>query len=99
MQDLPPTGGDQCSKANAINARSQAVGADTSEPCSTGQNLNAMLWENGSSFDLNSLIAPSPLHLNEAFFISASGEIACLGTLPNGDQRVAVLTPIAGAGY
>jgi hypothetical protein len=58
-----------------------------------------MLWENGSSFDLNSLIAPSPLHLNEAFFISASGEIACLGTLPNGDQRVAVLTPIAGAGY
>jgi hypothetical protein len=43
--------------------------------------------------------ADLPGGLNEAFFISASGAIACLGTLPNGDQRVAVLTPIAGAGY
>jgi hypothetical protein len=56
-----------------------------------------MLWENGHAYNLNNLIAPSPLHLNEAFFISARGQIACLGTLPNGDQRVALVTPVHGA--
>jgi probable HAF family extracellular repeat protein len=94
MQDLPPIGGDLCSQANVINARGQVVGADSD--CGN-QNLNAVLWQNGSSFDLNTLLAPIALHLTEAFFISPSGEIACLGTLPNGDSRVAILTPIAGA--
>lgn len=92
MPDLPPTGGDPCSQANVINDRGQVVGADS--VCG-GPNLNAMLWQNGSSFDLNSLIAPTALHLNEAFFIAATGEIACLGTLPNGDMHVALLTPVA----
>jgi probable HAF family extracellular repeat protein len=92
MQDLPPTAGDLCSVANAINARGQAVGAEG--PC-FGENQNAMLWENGASLDLNSLIAPSALHLTEAFFIAANGEIACLGTVPTGDMHVAVLTPAA----
>jgi hypothetical protein len=58
-----------------------------------------MLWANGSSLDLNTLVAPNQLHLTEAFFIAANGEIACLGTLPNGDFHVAVLIPVAaGAG-
>jgi probable HAF family extracellular repeat protein len=96
MQDLPPTDADLCGVANAINARGQVVGAEG--PC-FGENQNAMLWENGSSLDLNTLIAPNQLHVTEAFFIAANGEIACLGTLPNGDSHVAVLTPVAaGAG-
>jgi len=92
MRDLPPTGGDPCAKALVINARGQVVGADTN--CA-GQNLNAMLWENGSAFNLNSMVGTTQLHLSEAFFISARGEIGCLGTLPNGDTRVAVLIPVA----
>jgi probable HAF family extracellular repeat protein len=92
MRDLPPTSADLCGAANAINARGQVVGAEG--PC-FGENQNAMLWENGSSLDLNSLIAPNQLHLTEAFFIAANGAIACLGTLPNGDSHVAVLTPVA----
>ena len=92
MRDLPPTGGDPCAKALVINARGQVVGADTN--CA-GQNLNAMLWENGSAFNLNSMVGTTELHLSEAFFISARGEIGCLGTLPNGDTRVAVLIPVA----
>ena len=58
-----------------------------------GDNVNAMLWQNGHAYNLNSLIAPTRLHLNEAFFISARGQIACLGTLPSGDDRVALVTP------
>jgi probable HAF family extracellular repeat protein len=96
MLDLPPVPGDRCSQANVINARGQVAGADVD--CRNGNNLNAVLWQHGHAYNLNSLIAPTQLHLNEAFFISARGQIACLGTLPNGDQRVALLTPIHGSG-
>jgi probable HAF family extracellular repeat protein len=92
MQDLPSTSADLCSGANAINERGQVVGAEG--PC-FGENLNAMLWQNGSSFDLNALVDPTELHLTEAFFIAANGEIACIGTLPNEDMHVALLTPAA----
>lgn len=94
MLDLPPAPGEKCSQASSINARGQAVGADFN--CG-GDNVNAMLWQNGHAYNLNSLIAPTRLHLNEAFFISARGQIACLGTLPNGDRRVALVTPAHGA--
>jgi probable HAF family extracellular repeat protein len=92
MQDLPPTDADLCSGASAINARGQVVGAEG--PC-FGESQNAMLWENGSGLDLNTLIAPSPLHLTEALFIAANGEIASGGILPNGEVRLALLTPTA----
>jgi probable HAF family extracellular repeat protein len=90
MRDLPPTGGDPCANAFVINSRDQVVGNDTD--CHD-HGLNAMLWENGSAYNLNSLVAPTALHLNEAFYISPNGEIACMGTLPNGDVHVALLAP------
>ena len=90
IRDLPPTGGDPCSNAYAINDARQAVGADTD--CQ-GNNLNAMLWGTGSAFDLNSLVGSTPLHLVEAFYISPRGQIACIGTLPNGDSHVVLLIP------
>ncbi len=90
IRDLPPTGGDPCSNAYVINDASHAVGADTD--CQ-GNNLNAMLWENGSAFNLNSLVGSTPLHLTEAFYISPRGQIACIGTLPNGDSHVVLLIP------
>jgi len=95
ISDLPPTGGDPCSDAFAINARGQAVGADSD--CN-GTTLNARLWQNGTAHNLNSLVGPTRLHLDEAFFISDRGEIACVGTLPDGDRHVALLRPVAGGG-
>jgi hypothetical protein len=44
--------------------------------------------------DLNTLVKnPSSLHLTSAYAISDSGEILAQGILPNGDTRLAVLTP------
>jgi hypothetical protein len=56
-----------------------------------------MLWENGSAYNLNNLVAPTALHLNEAFYISPNGAIACMATLPNGDIHVALLAPAPAA--
>ena len=33
------------------------------------------------------------MHLAEAFYINGRGQIACLGTLPNGNLRVVLLVP------
>jgi len=90
MRNLPPTGSAPCSNAFVVNAGGQAVGNDTD--CQ-GNALAAVLWEHGAAYDLNTLIGRFPVHLAEAFYISNRGEIACLGTLPNGDLRVALLVP------
>ena len=92
MRDLPPTGGAPCSNAYAVNARGQAVGNDAD--CQ-GNSLSAVLWDHGAAYDLNHLIGRFPVHLAEAFYISNRGLIACLGTLPNGDLRMALLIPAA----
>ena len=92
MRDLPPTGNARCSIAWVVNTGGQAVGADTD--CQ-GNNLAAVLWEHGAAYDLNTLIGRFPVHLAEAFYISNRGEIACLGTLPNGNLRVVLLVPAA----
>jgi len=70
----------------------QIVGGSCSSPtCSTER---AFLWENGSMVDLNTLVTPrSNLHLDYALAIADSGEILAYATLPNGDVRIAVLTP------
>jgi probable HAF family extracellular repeat protein len=94
MRNLPPTGSARCSTAAVVNARGQAVGQDTD--C-RGSNLAAVLWEHGHAYDLNHLIGRFPLHLAEAFYINNRGDIACLGTLANGDLRVALLVPGARA--
>jgi probable HAF family extracellular repeat protein len=90
MRDLPPTGAAPCSNAYVVNARGQAVGNDTD--CQ-GNSLAAVLWDHGAAYDLNTLIGRFPVHLAEAFYINGRGEIACLGTLPNGNLRVALLVP------
>jgi probable HAF family extracellular repeat protein len=92
IRNLPPTGTAQCSIAWVVNTGGQAVGADTD--CQ-GNNLAAVLWEHSAAYDLNTLIGRFPVHLAEAFYISNQGEIACLGTLPNGNLRVVLLVPAA----
>jgi probable HAF family extracellular repeat protein len=90
MTDLKPTGGAACSNAFAINAGGQAIGNATD--CQ-GQALAAVLWVHGSASDLNTLIAPSSLHLTEAEYIDDRGEIVAFATLPNGNQHVVLLVP------
>jgi probable HAF family extracellular repeat protein len=54
----------------------------------------ATLWENGSIANLNTLIRKdSELRLVFANNINDRGEIAGIGTLPNGDSRAYLLVP------
>ena len=50
-----------------------------------------MLWSGGHGYNLNTLIAPSKLHLVTAEYINDQGEIVGHGVLPNGNQRVFLL--------
>jgi probable HAF family extracellular repeat protein len=90
MHDLPPARGAACSNAYAINNRGEAVGNATD--CQSNS-LAAMLWYRGAAIDLNTVIGRFPVHLTEAFYINERGQIACFGTLENGNRRVVLLTP------
>jgi probable HAF family extracellular repeat protein len=91
MTDLGTVGSDLCSRVSAINSRGQIVGG--SGDCNTF--LHAYLWEmGGPMIDLNTLVGSgSRLTLTVAVYINNRGEIAAQGTLPNGDQRAALLIP------
>ncbi len=90
MHDLTPVNSDPCANAFSVNSRDEAVGNATD--CH-GNELAAVLWSNGHAIDLNTLVAPSPLHLTSGEYIDDNGRIVGHGTLPNGDQRVFLLIP------
>jgi probable HAF family extracellular repeat protein len=90
MHDLLPVNLAPCSNAAAVNARDEVVGNATN--CH-GHELAAVLWEHGSATDLNTLAAPSDLHLITAEYIADNGDIVGEGELPNADQRVFLLIP------
>jgi probable HAF family extracellular repeat protein len=94
MHDLAPVDNAPCSNTFSINNLDEAVGNVTD--CQ-GHELDAVLWDHGSAYDLNSLIAPSQLHLDSAEYINDKGEIVGHGTLPNGDQRIFLLIPTVGS--
>ncbi|MEO6834491.1 MAG: hypothetical protein ABI231_01100 [Candidatus Tumulicola sp.] len=81
------------SDGNWINAKTQVVG--TSFKCNPPYaDTSGYLWENGVMVDLNALIPPSsPLHVFFPIDINDRGEIAGLGTLPNGDVHAFLLVP------
>jgi uncharacterized membrane protein len=91
MTNLGTAPGDICSVANSINDRGQIVG--NAGKCHGAVDADALLSEHGTTLNLNSLIAPSALHLEAAYAINNRGEIAGIGVLPNGDQHAYVLTP------
>jgi probable HAF family extracellular repeat protein len=88
MHDLPPVGGAPWAFANAVNDHDQVAGNETD---TNGNELIAVLWSGGHGYDLNTLIAPSPLQLTSADYINNQGDIVGHGVLPNGDQRVFLL--------
>ena len=78
-KDLGPPPGDICTNAFGINSEGQVVG--TSGVCHGA--VHAVLWENGSAIDLNTVIRPnSALQLVYALSINDRGEIAGLGVPP-----------------
>jgi probable HAF family extracellular repeat protein len=88
MADLPPAGNAPCSNGSAVNNLGEVVG--NNGDCQ-GNELAAVLWSHGHAYDLNTLIAPSALHLVHAEYINDQGEIVGHGVLPNGDQRIFLL--------
>jgi probable HAF family extracellular repeat protein len=81
MMDLGTLKGHKFSNALAINSRGQIVGKSCREDCNFHLHARAVLWENGSITDLNSLIPPhSSLKLTIALAINDRGEIAGVGT-------------------
>ncbi len=89
MHNLPPVGGAPCSNASGINDRNEIVGNATN----CRHSLAAVLWTDGSPVDLNTLIAPSTLHLTDALAINNAGQIIGEGVLPNGAVHIFLLTP------
>ena len=55
--------------------------------------LTRFCRKNGSTMNLNSLIAPSNVHLKEALSINDRGEIVGKAVLPNGDIHQYLLIP------
>jgi probable HAF family extracellular repeat protein len=81
------------SQADGINNYGQVVGF-SNDAAGDDTSAVAVLWENGTITDLNTVIpAGSPLFLMEAVSINDRGEIAGWGRLANGDQRPFILTP------
>jgi probable HAF family extracellular repeat protein len=74
---------------NAVNNLDQIVG---DEPNSSGNPALAVFWAGGRAYNLNKLIAPSPLRMISANYINDQGDIVGYGTLPNGDKRMFLLT-------
>ncbi len=79
MSDLGAVPADRCGNAYSINARTQVVG--TNGHCHGF--VDAFLWENGSIYNLNDLVAgPAPLHMVVALYITDDGLIAGTGVPP-----------------
>lgn len=88
MTDLPPVGGAPWAFGNAVNDRDQVVG---NENTASNHEVIAVLWSGGHGYDLNTLVAPNPMQMISADYITNQGDIFGHGVLPNGDQRVFLL--------
>jgi len=96
MTDLGVVGVDSCSYAAAINAGGQIVGS-SSPVCDFDAAARAFLWEDGSLFDLNSLVPPaSALYLQLTYAINDRGEIAGQGVDASGNAHAFLLVPCDG---
>lgn len=91
MIDLGRLRGDPCSTATGINAHDQVVGE--SGKCGVGG--HGFLWQHGTLYNLNDLLAPSAsgLRVHGAFYINDRGEIYGVSKLTNGDDRAILLIP------
>lgn len=94
ITDLKALDPDHCSLASSVNSQGQIVGL--SGDCSLDDpTLRAVISENGGPVvDLNSLISPdSGVQLRNATFINDRGEIAAVGSYPDGTHGPVLLIP------
>lgn len=91
LTSLAPVGGRVCDYANGVNNLDQVVGGEGN----CHGSLDAMLWDHGTGYTLDSLVAPSALHIYEADSINDQSEIVTQAVLSNGDNRVVLLVPAA----
>ena len=92
MRDLGKAKGWPCSTAIDINSQGQVI-IDTGI-CGEGGGPG-LLWENGVTYDLNTLIPPhSGFYIGNVNYINDRGDIAVTGILSNGDQRDLLLIPV-----
>jgi probable HAF family extracellular repeat protein len=91
ITDLGVVGGDPCSYAAAVNAKMQIVGASIAN---CDDEFRAFLWQDGSLYDLNSLIPPaSALYLQLTYAINDGGEIAGTGVDASGNEHAFLAIP------
>ena len=65
-----------------------------STPFCNSETFHPFIWENGNMYDLRALIVPgSDITLGEFSTLNDRGEMAGVGTLPNGDLHSVVLIP------
>ncbi len=94
LTDLGTIGNDVCSYAGAINDREQIVGSSLATCDSDSGAVRAILWQDGSLFDLNTLIpSDSTLSLQSANAINDRGEIAGIGVDSSGNEHAFLLLP------
>jgi probable HAF family extracellular repeat protein len=93
ITDLGALGTDVCSFATGINSKAQVVGG-SAVGCVFDSQSHAVLWEHGSVFDLNTVIAPgASLTLELAQGINDRGEIAGVGVDRGNNQHAFLLVP------
>jgi probable HAF family extracellular repeat protein len=92
ITDLGAIGSDECSFAGAINASGQIVGSSLSNCDGDTGIVRAILYDDGSLFDLNALIpADSALSLQYAHAINDRGEISGTAVDANGNAHAFLL--------
>src|SRR5438876_8346327 len=98
ITDLGTVDQDPCSFSSAINSKAQIVGASL-PGCAFDSNTRAFLWQDGSIFDLNTLIPPgASLHLQWARDINDRGEIAGTGLDVDDNSHAFLLIPCGANG-
>jgi probable HAF family extracellular repeat protein len=90
--DLGVVSGAGCSYATTINLVGQVAGELAN--CTTGEDVGAFLWQNGTMYDLNTLIPPgSGFTVTEVWQINDQGEIAGNAALADGYFHAVLLVP------
>ena len=91
VTDLGTLGGDS-SSAYGINSRGQVVGESA---VVNYIGTHAFLYQNGTMYDLNSMIPPIPgVTLEAAYRINNQGQIVAAGQGPDGSWDTLLLTPV-----
>jgi probable HAF family extracellular repeat protein len=100
LTDLGVVGSDTAATAYSVNSKDQVVGIslrctqiNPDDSCD-GTDHHGFLWENGSIFDLQTLVAgSSEIAITGGTDINERGEIFGTGALPDGNSHLILLIP------